>query len=148
MVRPDSSLPVSCAVARLSGSSGERPASGPKAAGADEYEVVADAERGVLSRRASRLGGEDFDALELEEIRFGEGVLTSRERLPWRQAHSLIGWLVYRKPLGPGWGAKPALFCTEARSEGTGISPPASNRGPGGVRVLSKGYGFGEGGDQ
>jgi hypothetical protein len=56
--------------------------------GADEYEVVVDAERGVLLRLASRLNGEDFDALEVEEIhfdeRFGEDVFTSREPLPWR----------------------------------------------------------------
>jgi hypothetical protein len=57
--------------------------------GADEYEVVVvEAERGVLLRCASRLGGEDFDALEVEEIyfdeRFGEDVFTSREPLPWR----------------------------------------------------------------
>jgi hypothetical protein len=56
--------------------------------GADEYEVVVDAERGVLLRCASRLNGEDFDALEVEEIyfdeRFGEDVFTSREPLPWR----------------------------------------------------------------
>ena len=47
-----------------------------------------DAERGVLLRCASHLGGEDFDALEVQEIhfdeRFGEEVFTSRERLPWR----------------------------------------------------------------
>ena len=56
--------------------------------GADEYEVVVDAERGVLLRCASRLNGEDFDALEAEEIhfdeRFGEDVFTSREPLSWR----------------------------------------------------------------
>jgi len=56
--------------------------------GADEYEAVVDAERGVLLRCASRLGGEDFDALEVEEIhfdeRFGDDVFTSRELLPWR----------------------------------------------------------------
>ena len=56
--------------------------------GAEEYEVLVDAERGVLLRCASRLGGEDFDALEVEEIhfdeRFGEDVFTSREPLPWR----------------------------------------------------------------
>jgi len=56
--------------------------------GADEYEVVVDAERGVLLRCASRLGGKDFDALEVEEIhfdeRFGEDVFTSREPLFWR----------------------------------------------------------------
>jgi len=56
--------------------------------GADEYEVVVDTERGVLLRCASRLGGEDFDALEVEEIyfdeRFGEDVFTSRQPLSWR----------------------------------------------------------------
>jgi hypothetical protein len=56
--------------------------------GADEYEVVVDTERGVLLRCASRLGGKDFDALEVEEIYFdehlGEDVFTSREPLPWR----------------------------------------------------------------
>ena len=55
--------------------------------GADDYEVVVDAERGVLLRCASRLGGEDFDALEVEEIhfdeRFGQDVFDSREPLPW-----------------------------------------------------------------
>ena len=60
----------------------------PLSWGADEYEVVVDAERGVLLRCASRFGGEDFDALEVEEIhfdeRFGKEVFTSRERLPWR----------------------------------------------------------------
>ena len=60
----------------------------PLSWGADEYEVLVDAERGVLLRCASRLGGEDFDALEVQEIhfdeRFGEEVFTSRERLPWR----------------------------------------------------------------
>jgi hypothetical protein len=56
--------------------------------GADEYEVVVDAERGVLLRCASRVGGKDFDALEVEEIhfdeRFSEDVFTSRDPLPWR----------------------------------------------------------------
>ena len=56
--------------------------------GADEYEVLVDTERGVLLRCASRLNGEDFDALEVEEIyfdeRFGEDVFTSREPLSWR----------------------------------------------------------------
>jgi hypothetical protein len=60
----------------------------PLSWGADEYEVVVDAERGVLLRCASRLGGKDFDALEVEEIyfdeRFGEDVFTSREPLSWR----------------------------------------------------------------
>ncbi len=55
--------------------------------GADEYEVVVDAERGVLLRTASRLGGEDFEALEIEEIQFDErfekDVFTSREPLVW-----------------------------------------------------------------
>jgi hypothetical protein len=39
-------------------------------------------------RTASRPGGKDFDALEVEEIffdeRFSEDVFTSREPLPWR----------------------------------------------------------------
>ena len=56
--------------------------------GADEYEVLVDAERGVLLRCASRLGGEDFDALEVEEIHFDERfpaeVFGSRDPLPWR----------------------------------------------------------------
>jgi hypothetical protein len=56
--------------------------------GADEYEAVVDAERGVLLRLASRLNGEDFDALEVEEIyfdeQFSEEVFTSREPLVWR----------------------------------------------------------------
>jgi hypothetical protein len=55
--------------------------------GADEYEAVVDAERGVLLRCASRLGGEDFDALELEEIHFDEQfpeeTFASREPLSW-----------------------------------------------------------------
>jgi hypothetical protein len=55
---------------------------------ADEYEVVMDDERGVLLRAASYLGGEDIDALEVEEIhfdeRFGEDIFTSRDPLPWR----------------------------------------------------------------
>jgi hypothetical protein len=56
--------------------------------GADEYEAVVDAERGVVLRLASRLEGEDFDALEVEEIhfdeRFAQGVFDSREPLAWR----------------------------------------------------------------
>jgi len=56
--------------------------------GADEYEVLVDSERGVLLRCASRLNGEDFDALEVEEIRFDErfpeDVFDSCEPLPWR----------------------------------------------------------------
>jgi hypothetical protein len=56
--------------------------------GADEYEVLVDSERGVLLRCASRLGSEDFDALEVEEIHFDEElpeeVFSSREPLPWR----------------------------------------------------------------
>lgn len=55
--------------------------------GADEYEAVVDAERGVLLRLASRLGGEDIDALEVQEIHFDEPfdeeVFASRETLPW-----------------------------------------------------------------
>lgn len=60
----------------------------PLSWGADEYEVVVDAERGVLLRCASRLRGKDFDALEVEEIHFDEqlpeGAFDSREPLPWR----------------------------------------------------------------
>ncbi len=60
----------------------------PLSWGADEYEVVVDAERGVLLRCASRLRGEDFDALEVEEIHFDEQlggeVFDSRQPLPWR----------------------------------------------------------------
>jgi hypothetical protein len=55
--------------------------------GADEYEAVVDAERGVLLRLASKLDGKDFDALEVEEIHFDEQfyeeVFTSREPLLW-----------------------------------------------------------------
>jgi hypothetical protein len=60
----------------------------PLSWGADEYEVVVDAERGVLLRCASRLNGQDFDALEVEEIHFDESfpeyTFASREPLPWR----------------------------------------------------------------
>lgn len=56
--------------------------------GADEYEFLVDAERGVLLRCASRLDGKDIDALEVEEIhfdeRFPEDVFTASEPLPWR----------------------------------------------------------------
>jgi hypothetical protein len=56
--------------------------------GADEYEFLVDSERGVLLRCSSRLNGEDFDAPEVEEIRFderfGQEVFDSREPLPWR----------------------------------------------------------------
>jgi hypothetical protein len=59
----------------------------PLSWGADEYEVLVDAERGVLLRCASRLRGRDFDALEVEEIHFdeefSEDVFISREPLPW-----------------------------------------------------------------
>jgi hypothetical protein len=55
--------------------------------GADEYEVVVDAERGVLLRTASRLRGEDIDAFEVEEIHynepFEEEVFRSRTPLAW-----------------------------------------------------------------
>ena len=54
--------------------------------GADEYEVLVDTERGVILRCASQLGGEDFDVLEVEEIRFDErfpkDVFTARKPLP------------------------------------------------------------------
>ncbi len=54
--------------------------------GADEYEAIVDAERGVLLRLASRLRGEDIDALEVEEIHFDEPfddeVFASRDPLP------------------------------------------------------------------
>ena len=47
-----------------------------------------DVERGVLLRCASRLGGEDFNSLEVEEIHFDEhfpeDTFASREPLPWR----------------------------------------------------------------
>jgi len=56
--------------------------------GADEYEVLVDADRGVLLRTASRLDGGDIDALEVEEIHydepFAQAVFESREPLPWR----------------------------------------------------------------
>jgi hypothetical protein len=59
----------------------------PLSWGADEYEVVVDAERGVLLRCASRLEGKDFDALEVEEIHFDErfpkDTFSSRRPLPW-----------------------------------------------------------------
>jgi hypothetical protein len=55
--------------------------------GADEYELLVDAQRGVLLRCASRLEGKDFDALEVEEIyfdeRFEEDVFTVRAPLLW-----------------------------------------------------------------
>ena len=54
---------------------------------ADEYEAVVDSERGIVLRLASRLEGEDFDALEAEEIHFDEefpeGTFSARELLPW-----------------------------------------------------------------
>ena len=60
----------------------------PLSSGADEYEAVVDAGRGVLLRCASRLGGKVFEALEVEEVHFGERlgqeVFDSREPLPWR----------------------------------------------------------------
>jgi hypothetical protein len=60
----------------------------PLSWGADEYEAVEDAERGVLLRCASRLGGEDLEALEVEEIRFDERLpedtFASRDPLPRR----------------------------------------------------------------
>ena len=60
----------------------------PLSWGVDEYEVVVDAERGVLLRCASRLRGKDFDALEVEEFYFDErlpeDVFSRREPIPWR----------------------------------------------------------------
>jgi len=60
----------------------------PLSWGADEYEAVVDADRGVLLRCASRLRGGDFEALEIEEIFFAEPlgaeVFGSRESLSWR----------------------------------------------------------------
>ncbi|QIN78057.1 hypothetical protein GBA65_05480 [Rubrobacter marinus] len=54
--------------------------------GADEYEAVVDAERGVLLRLASRFDGGDIDALEVEEVRFDEPfdeeIFASRAPLP------------------------------------------------------------------
>jgi hypothetical protein len=38
--------------------------------GADEYELVVDRERGVLLRAAARLGGEEFQVMEIEAIEF------------------------------------------------------------------------------
>ncbi len=77
---------------RLRGVPGERWDWGwdpdPLSWGADEYEVVVDAERGVLLRVVSRLRGKDFDALEVEEVYFDERfdgeVFASREPLTWR----------------------------------------------------------------
>ena len=40
--------------------------------GADDYEILIDAERGVLLRLASRLGGRAFDVAEVLEISFDE----------------------------------------------------------------------------
>jgi hypothetical protein len=76
---------------RLRGVPGERWDWGwdpdPLSWGADEYEAVVDSERGVLLRTASRLGGEDFDALEVEKIHldeyFAEDTFALREPLPW-----------------------------------------------------------------
>lgn len=57
--------------------------------GADEYEVLVDATRGVLLRCASRLNGKDFDALEVEDIffdeQFGQEVFELRKPLFWHQ---------------------------------------------------------------
>lgn len=58
----------------------------PLWAGADEYEAVVDAERGILLRLASRLAGRDFDALEVEGIHFDErfpDAFTSHKPLAW-----------------------------------------------------------------
>jgi hypothetical protein len=40
--------------------------------GADDYELVVDAERGAILRLASRLGGRAFDVMEVLEIAFDE----------------------------------------------------------------------------
>lgn len=40
--------------------------------GADDYELVVDAERGVILRLASRLGGQAFDVTEVLDIHFDE----------------------------------------------------------------------------
>jgi hypothetical protein len=51
--------------------------------------VLVDATLGASLRCTSRLGGEDFDVLEVEEVyldeEFPEDVFTSREPLLWRQ---------------------------------------------------------------
>ena len=64
----------------------------PLSWGADEYEVVVDAERGVLLRCASRLRGENFDALEVEEIhfdeQFSEEEFDSRQPVPCARSFS------------------------------------------------------------
>lgn len=55
--------------------------------GADGYDLLVDVERGVILRCANRLGGEDFAALEVEEVffdeRFDRDVFTSRRPLSW-----------------------------------------------------------------
>jgi hypothetical protein len=60
----------------------------PLSWGADEYEAVVDAERGVLLRTASRLGGKDYDALEVEKIHFDERFprMPSLREIPYRGA--------------------------------------------------------------
>lgn len=40
--------------------------------GADDYELVVDAERGVILRSASRLGGQAFDIMEILDVGFDE----------------------------------------------------------------------------
>ncbi len=53
----------------------------PLSWGGDEYEVVVDAERGVLLRTASRLRGKDFDALEgVAEVSCGVWTLAQVRR--------------------------------------------------------------------
>ena len=44
----------------------------PLAWGADEYELLVDAERGVILRHANRLEGTEFYVLEMEEVHFDE----------------------------------------------------------------------------
>jgi hypothetical protein len=57
----------------------------PLSWGADEYELLVDAERGVILRCANKLEGRDFDVLEIQEISFDERfereVNTSRQPL-------------------------------------------------------------------
>lgn len=44
----------------------------PLAFGADEYELLVDAERGAILRHANRLEGKEFEVLEMEEVHFDE----------------------------------------------------------------------------
>lgn len=59
----------------------------PLSWGADEYDLLVDVERGIILRCANRLGGKDFDTLEVEEVffdeRFDRETFTSRRPLSW-----------------------------------------------------------------